>query len=120
MPGCDSGTAVLQYRSDDVLALPRSDRPRRDAKASGCGGTETYSVGADQWLNTRTVGSAQVTDPGVPVGTYDICVEARGDIGQGVHWYKLTKSNETISNPDGELISFDPYRGDAFAQDQRC
>jgi hypothetical protein len=93
------------------------------ATAPGCGGQMSYSLDSTLFANNtdaggfidRPVGRPVSEDWGIPIGTYDICVDTvvnfdpRGTQGSGR--YRGVAINVPIKDPDGELVSFDLQSG---------
>jgi hypothetical protein len=63
-----------------------------------CAGTKTYRTDPNGWVHVEgTTPPDAPGDPGIPYGTYDICVDYNGT--------QLTKSGIEVADPDGVTVA---------------
>ena len=102
----------------ELAGSPSSTVVKLTATAPGCGGSATWHTDATTWANNtdtggfidRPVGRPVAEDWGIPVGTYDVCVDLpdlfdpQGTLPRGN--YYATASNVPVKDPAGETVSF--------------
>ncbi|HZI91029.1 MAG TPA: carboxypeptidase-like regulatory domain-containing protein [Thermoleophilaceae bacterium] len=102
----------------ETITSPSSTVVKLTATAPGCGGSTSWHLDDTLWANNsdaggfidRPVGRAVAEDWGIPIGTYNLCLDLpngfdpQGDLPSGN--YSATAFSVPVKDPAGETVSF--------------